>query len=130
MAIKKLDAIALEKEESNITKDSITVEEAEYLLDKGMGELAVLATVVESTANCFNNSAFNDLLNTDEFSQFRESMFFYISEVIPRLLKGDIDSIIDNADPDNYDSKEEFEKGLEELRIKFFNNLIQKYLNN
>lgn len=130
MAIKKMDASVLDKQEDNASNESLTVEEAGYLLNKGMEELAVLATVVDSTVNCFNNSAFKELIETDEFLQFRESMFFYISEIIPRLLKGDIDSIIENADPNNYDSKEEFEKGLEELRVKFFNNLIKRYLNN
>lgn len=130
MAIKKLDATTIQAEESKKTEEALTDEEATYLYDKGMGELAVLATVIDSTVNCFNTSAFKELVETEEFILFRESMIFYLSETIPRLLKGDFDSIIEDANPNNYDSKEELEKDLEALRVKFFNNLIERYLNN
>ena len=134
MAIRKLDANTINNMSETPHETEyveLSIEDAEYLLNKASEEIDILAAVVNSTVDCFNNSCFGqELLATDESYNFVNSMAYYLTEVIPKLLKGDIDSIIEESDPENYESRQDFEDSLEQLRIRFFENLSKRYLNN
>ena len=55
-------------------------------------------------------------------------MKYYMEFVIPSLLEGDIDSIIENAPKDTEEENEVFKEDLEFLRNLFYQELAEKYL--
>ena len=55
-------------------------------------------------------------------------MDYYINFVIPSLLQGDIDSIIEKAPKDTEEENKAFRQDLELLRNLFYQELAEKYL--
>lgn len=137
MAIKKMsidmfDSIAKEskkecKTESVQETKYLTEKDFEYLCDKAMLELYEITLVINTMVDTVLKSQFGRLiLDTDEFMQFKDSSAFYLTNMLPSLLTGDLDSIIEEYN--DSDDKEEFQKTLEELRVTIYENLVKKYL--
>lgn len=133
MAIKKMSADMFEAiaENKAIKEETfeLTAEQAEELYDAGMVELKKNALLFNVFISEINNSSFGfALLGTPEFLEFKQAMEYYMEFVIPSLLQGDIDSIIEKAPKDIEEENEEFRQDLELLRNLFYQELAEKYL--
>ena len=133
MAIRKMSADMFEAiaENKAIKEETfeLTAEQAEELYDAGMVELKKNALLFNVFVSEINNSSFGfALLETPEFLEFKQAMEYYMEFVIPSLLQGDIDSIIEKAPKDTEEENEEFRQDLELLRNLFYQELAEKYL--
>lgn len=133
MAIKKMSADMFEAiaENKAIKEETfeLTAKQAEELYDAGMAELKKNALLFNVFVSGINNSSFGfALLETPEFLEFKQAMEYYMEFVIPALLQGDIDSIIEKAPKDTEEENEEFRQDLGLLRNLFYQELAEKYL--
>ena len=133
MAIRKMSADMFEAiaENKAIKEETfeLTAEQAEDLFDAGIEELKHNALLFNIFVSGIEKSAFGfALLETPEFLEFKQSMDYYINFVIPSLLQGDIDSIIEKAPKDTKEENKAFRQDLELLRNLFYQELAEKYL--
>lgn len=133
MTIKKLNVEMFETivENKQVEEESfeLTTEQAEALYDSGMSELNSNAFLFNSLISEINDSSLGFVfLQTPEFEEFFDVMNYYISFLIPLLLKGDFDSIIKESLKEVEQENEELKQTLECLRILLYQELAKKYL--
>ena len=133
MAIRKMNVDMFDKIANNkaIKEETfeLTAEQAELLYQEGIEELKQNAMILNMCISSIGNSSFGfALLETQEFLEFKQAMKYYMEFVIPSLLEGDIDSIIENAPKDTEGENEIFKEDLEFLGNLFYQELAEKYL--
>ena len=133
MTIKKLNVDMFEAivENKQVEEESfeLTTEQAEALYDAGMSELNSNAFLFNALISEINDSSLGFVfLQTSEFEEFFDVMNYYISFLIPLLLKGDFDSIIKESLKEAEQENEEFKQTLECLRNLLYQELAKKYL--
>lgn len=133
MTIKKLNVDMFEAivENKQVEEESfeLTTEQAEALYDAGMSELNSNAFLFNALISEINDSSLGFVfLQTPEFEEFFDVMNYYISFLIPLLLKGDFDSIIKESLKEAEQENEEFKQTLECLRSLLYQELAKKYL--
>ena len=133
MIIKKLNVDMFEAivENKQVEEESfeLTTEQAEALYDAGMSELNSNAFLFNALISEINDSSLGFVfLQTPEFEEFFDVMNYYISFLIPLLLKGDFDSIIKEPLKEAEQENEEFKQTLECLRSLLYQELAKKYL--
>ena len=133
MAIRKMNVDMFDKIANNkaIKEETfeLTAEQAELLYQEGIEELKQDAMILNMCISSIGNSSLGfALLETQEFLEFKQAMKYYMEFVIPSLLEGDIDSIIENAPKDTEEENEVFKEDLEFLRNLFYQELAEKYL--
>lgn len=133
MTIKKLNVDMFEAivENKQVEEESfeLTTEQAEALYDAGMSELNSNAFLFNALISEINDSSLGFVfLQTSEFEEFFDVMNYYISFLIPLLLKGDFDSIIKESLKEAEQENEEFKQTLECLRSLLYQELAKKYL--
>ena len=137
MAIKKMsidmfDKIAKESDEETTSKQErkdLSEEDAHELFNHAIGELGQITLIINAMVDALLSSCFGRMiLETDEFSVFKDATQFYINSMMPNLLTGDIDSIIEDIKNLNSDDEDEVRMNLEELRVNIYEHLARKYL--
>lgn len=140
MAIKKMSVDMFDKiakqttlvEQDNKEDDEsiLTDSQIETLYEEGLSELFQINVAVTSLVTFIASSSFGfALTETGEFKDFIESMNYYTIDVIPSLLEGEINSIIEKAPPkETKEETGEFRNNLKSLRVLFFEELMQRYL--
>lgn len=134
MAIKKmnadmLDKIATSTSEAKQTEqtNSSTLSEAELetLYDAGMSEITEVMVAVGVSLSMLKGSSLSPIfMNSDVVQDFVGYMMFFCEEMIPKLLKGDIDGIMELTTEGASITPER----LKEMREQIYELLQEKYL--
>lgn len=135
MTIKKMDIDMFEHfiNEKNVSKENeiqLTEEQTLSLYQSGINELIYLNDMFDNIMKLLrikmNETSFGfALMDTVEFINFEESIKYYLNTVLPSLMEGNYDSIINNIEVDDVTN---FTESLDSLRLLFFQELAQKYL--
>lgn len=130
MAIKKMNADMLDKIISNAQsetkeehKEAISQERLEELYEIGEAEISEILMTIGLSVAVLKSSAFAPvLMNSDVVHDYIKYMAFFCEDMLPKLLKGDIDGIMDLTVEDATITKER----LLELREMVYNLLEEK----
>lgn len=130
MAIKKMNADMLDKIISNAQsetkeehKEAISQERLEELYEIGEAEISEILMTIGLSVAVLKSSAFAPvLMNSDVVHDYIKYMAFFCEDMLPKLLKGDIDGIMDLTVEDAIITKER----LLELREMVYNLLEEK----
>lgn len=134
MAIKKINADMLDKIATNTLKEKQTEQvensalsetDLETLHDAGMSEISEVMLAVGVSLSMLKGSSFAPIfMNSDVVQDFAGYMVFFCEEMIPKLLKGDIDGIMDLTTEGALITPER----LKEMREQVYELLQEKYL--
>lgn len=132
MAIKKMNADMLDKVLSNAststekTQDKTTVmdqDTLERLYEKGLEEIVDLMIIISASLDAMALSSFAPLfMNSDVIDDYVNYMSFFCENMIPKLLKGDIDGIMNLTTEDTTITAEK----LNEMREQIYTLLKEK----
>lgn len=134
MAIKKMNADMLDKIATGVSKENkteqtnssvLSEEELERLYDAGMSEITEVMLAVGVSLSMLKGSSLAPIfMNSDVVQDFAGYMMFFCEEMIPKLLKGDIDGIMELTTEGASITPEK----LKEMREQIYELLQERYL--